>query len=59
MSKGDNMNIKDVIDQITYINEDVVDDEEKRKQLHELGWQLVNATRPKDWEHPTFIKDGK
>ena len=27
--QGDNMNIKDVIDQITYINEDVVDDEEK------------------------------
>tara|TARA_A100001391_G_C5073958_1_gene278832 strand:- start:232 stop:384 length:153 start_codon:yes stop_codon:yes gene_type:complete len=50
MSKGDNMNIKDVIDQITYINEDVVDDEEKRKQLHELGWKLINATRPNDDE---------
>jgi len=44
------MDIKDVIDQITYINEDVVDDKEKRKQLHELGWQLINATRPKDGE---------
>tara|TARA_B100000212_G_C27209548_1_gene462384 strand:- start:458 stop:619 length:162 start_codon:yes stop_codon:yes gene_type:complete len=53
------MNIKDVIDQITYINEDVADDKEKRKQLHELGWQLINATRPKDEEHPTFIKDGE
>ena len=42
----DNMEIKDVIDEITYINENELDDKEKRIRLHELGWKLINTTRP-------------
>jgi hypothetical protein len=40
------MEIKDVIDEITYINENELDDREKRIRLHELGWKLINTTRP-------------
>ena len=43
------MNIKQIIDQINYVMDEVEDTPDKYRQLHELGWQLINATRPSDF----------
>ena len=43
------MNIKEIIDQINYVMDEVEDVPDKYRQLHELGWQLVNTTRPSDF----------
>ena len=49
------MNIKEIIDQMNYVMDEVEDTPDKYRQLHELGWQLINATRPsafyEDKEH--------
>ena len=39
------MNIKETIDQINYVMDEVEDTPEKYRQLHELAWRLVNVTR--------------
>ena len=48
------MNITEVIVTIETIEwvlyEDMLTVEERRSQLHELAWKLVNATRPPDEE---------
>lgn len=50
------MNITEVIVTIETIEwvlyEDMLTVEERRSQLHELAWKLVNATRPPDEEKP-------
>ena len=43
------MNIKETIDQINYVMDEVEDTPEKYRQLHELAWRLVNVTRPEDY----------
>ena len=43
------MNIKEIIDQINYVMDEVEDTSDKYRQLHELGWQLIGATRPSDF----------
>ena len=43
------MNIKEIIDQINYVMDEVEDTPNKYRQLHELGWQLIGATRPSDF----------
>ena len=43
------MNIKEIIDQINYVMDEVEDTPEKYRQLHELAWRLVNVTRPEDY----------
>ena len=43
------MNIKEIIDQMNYVMDEVEDTPEKYRQLHELAWRLVNVTRPEDY----------
>lgn len=43
------MNIRETIDQINYVMDEVEDTPEKYRQLHELGWRLINVTRPEDY----------
>lgn len=43
------MNIKEIIDQMNYVMDEVEDTPDKYRQLHELGWQLIGATRPSDF----------
>ena len=43
------LNIKEIIDQINYVMDEVEDTPDKYRQLHELGWQLISATRPSDF----------
>ena len=40
------MNIKEITDQIAWTMSEVEDTPEKYRQLHELGWQLINVSRP-------------
>ena len=42
------MNIKEIAEQINWVMSEVEDTPDKYRQLHELGWQLINATRPSD-----------
>lgn len=43
------MNIKETVDQINYVMDEVEDTPEKYRQLHELAWRLVNVTRLEDY----------
>ena len=43
------MNIKETVDQINYVMDEVEDTPEKYRQLHELAWRLGNVTRPEDY----------
>ena len=49
LSRKSMMNIKEIIDQINYVMDEVEDTPDKYRQLHELGWQLIGATRPSDF----------
>lgn len=53
------MNIKETIDQINYVMEEVEDTPEKYRQLHELAWRLVNISRPESFAHMGDFYDEK
>ena len=43
------MNIKEITEQISLVMSEVEDIPDKYRQLHELGWRLINVTRPSDF----------
>lgn len=43
------MNIKEIAEQIDWVMSEVEDTPDKYRQLHELGWQLINASRPENF----------
>lgn len=53
------MNIKETIDQINYVMDEVEDTPEKYRQLHELAWRLVNASRPEKFAYMGDFYDEK